>query len=57
MTVRAGSAIFSGLLEAYLPTIYASGTLSRDSDGVSPLHSYPKDKAQQWLAFLARHLH
>jgi hypothetical protein len=45
------------LLRDYLPSVYASGTPRRSSDVVASMRDYPPDKAQEWLEFLARHLH
>jgi hypothetical protein len=43
------------LLDAYLPAIYARGSLLPVADGQSPptVRIYPADRAQQWLTFLA----
>jgi hypothetical protein len=44
------------LLTQFLPTVYAPGGPTRD-DGRRALRAYAPDRAQRWLAFLARHLH
>ena len=43
------------LLDAYLPAIYARGSVLPVADGQSQpaLRTYPADKARQWLTFLA----
>jgi hypothetical protein len=44
------------LLSAYLPAVYAPRRPVRGGSSLPPLHDFPADKAQDWLAFLARHL-
>jgi hypothetical protein len=44
------------LLKCYLLSIYPSEAPRRSRGAVPRLHHYPPDKAEQWLAFLARYL-